>query len=164
VLRAPTEFPDLALAVQIAVADVNAPVAFQTQKIISRAGPDSPLTLGEAQWTDVAPKLIQLKLIEAFENAKLGASVSRPLDGGAPDFQLMLDLRRFEIDLGRHEAVLDLSARLVGKDGRVAAAKLFDATAPAATADGEAAAAALGKAFDEAAKGIVEWTVGAAGK
>jgi phospholipid/cholesterol/gamma-HCH transport system substrate-binding protein len=163
-LRAPTEFPDLALTTQIAVADVGAPVAFQTQKIVSRAGPDSPLVLGEAQWTDVAPKLIQLKLIEAFENAKLGASVSRPLDGGAPDFQLMLDLRRFEIDTNSHQATIDLSVRLVGKEGRVAAARIFSATAPSEAADGEKAAQALSHAFDAAAKEIVEWTVAAAAK
>ena len=163
-LRAPTDIPDLALSVQIAVADVSAPVAFQTQKIVSRAGPDSPFTVGEAQWTDVAPKLIQLKLIESFENAKLGASVSRPLDGGAPDFQLMLDLRRFEIDASAHQAVIELSARLVGKDGRVAAAKVFTAKAPSAASDGAPAAQALSEAFDAEAKEIVEWTVSAAGK
>jgi phospholipid/cholesterol/gamma-HCH transport system substrate-binding protein len=162
-LTAPRDFPKLAApAGQVAVAEITAPTAFQTQKIMSRATPDGPFTLGESQWTDATPKLIQLKLVEAFENAGLGGSVSRPLDSGQPDFQLLLDLRRFEIDLDSHQAKIELSARLAGKDGRVAAAKMFSAAAPAPVADGEAAAKALSAAFGEAAKQIVDWTAGAA--
>ena len=162
-LRAPSDFPSgLAIAAQIAVAEINAPVAFQTQKIISRAGPDQPLTLGEAQWSDSTAKLIQLKLLEAFENARLGESVSRPIDQGTPDFQLVLDLRRFEIDLKSKNAIVELFARLVGKEGRVAAAKLYQGESPCAAADGVAAADALSRAFDDVAKEIVVWTVASA--
>ncbi|MDE3174616.1 MAG: membrane integrity-associated transporter subunit PqiC [Pseudomonadota bacterium] len=159
-LRAPRDFSALTpISAQIAVADLAAPVAFQTQRIMSRAGPDSPLTLGEAQWTDATPKLLQLNLVEAFENAHLGGSVGLPLDSGAPDFQLMIELRRFEIDLAEHAAVIELAARLVGKDGRVAAAKLFHGASDSAASDGEAAARALGAAFGQVASQIVEWTV-----
>ena len=158
-LRAPRDFPPLpAPAGQIAVADATAPTAFQTQKILSRKTPESPFTLGEAQWTDVTPKLVQLKLVESFENAGLGGAVSRPIDSGQPDFQLLIDVRRFEIDLAAGEAVVELSARLAGKDGRIAAAKVFHATAPCTAPDGAAAAEGLSAAFDEAAKGIVGWT------
>ena len=158
-LRAPSDFPAYPpMNTQVSVADVVAPVAFQTQKIMSRTGPDSPITLGEAQWSDATPKLIQLKLVEAFENARLGRSVGLASDSGGADFQLMIELRRFEIDVGAREAVAELSARLVGKDGRVAATKLFRGSSSCAAGDGEAAALALSQAFAEAAKGIVEWT------
>ena len=158
-LQAPHDFPALAApAGQIAVAEVSAPTGFQTQKIISRSGPESPLTLGEAQWTDTTPKLIQLKLVEAFENAGLGGSVARTMDNGQPDLQLQVDLRRFEIDLAKSQAVVELSARLTGKDGRIVAAKLFHATAPGSAGDGAAAASALSAAFGEVAKELVAWT------
>ena len=162
-LRAPADFPEIAPpAGQVAVAEVSAPVAFQTQKIMSRASADGPITLGQAQWTDVAPKLIQLKLVEGFENAHLGGAVSRNFDSGQPDFQLILDLRRFEVDLFDKKAVVDLSARLVSKDGKVIAAKLFHGEAPCAASDGEKAAEALSQAFDGAAKEIVAWTAATA--
>lgn len=162
-LRAPSGLPEIAPpAGQVAVAEVSAPVAFQTQKIMSRASADGPIALGEAQWTDVTPKLVQIKLVEGFENAHLGASVSRSFDSGQPDFQLMLDLRRFEVDLFDKKAVVDLSARLLGKDGKVIAAKLFHGEAPCATRDGEKAADGLSQAFDEAARQIVEWTAATA--
>jgi len=162
-LRAPTDFPAIAPpAGQVAVADVSAPVAFQTQKIMSRASADGPIVLGEAQWSDVTPKIVQIKLVEGFENAHLGGSVSRLFDSGQPDFQLMLDLRRFEVDLFAKKAVVDLSARLVGKDGKVIAAKLFHGEAPCSAGDGEKAADGLSEAFDAAAKAIVEWTAATA--
>ncbi len=162
-LRAPGDFPAFPpMNAQVAVADVIAPVAFQTQRIMSRTGPDSPLTLGDAQWTDATPKLIQLKLVEAFENAHLGGSVGLPLDSGAADFQLLGELRRFEIDLAARAAVVELSARLVGKDGRVAAARIFSGSSDCAASDGEAAALALSRAFAEVARQVVEWTAGAA--
>jgi phospholipid/cholesterol/gamma-HCH transport system substrate-binding protein len=162
-LAAPKDFPATqAPEGQIAVGDVTAPVAFQTQKIMSRKTADGPITLGEAQWTDVAPKLLQLKLVEAFENAGLGGSVSRNFDSAQPDRQLLIDLRRFEVDLAPGRAVMEISARLVGKDGRVAATKVFRGEAPCAAGDGEAAAQGLSAAFGEVAKAVVEWT--AAGK
>ena len=162
-LRAPHEFPALAApARQIAVAEVAASTGLQTQRIMSRSGPESPLTLGDAQWTDTTPKVIQLKLVEAFENAGLGGSVGRTTDNGQPDLQLVIDLRRFEIDLAKGQAVVELSARLTGKDGRIAGAKLFGATSPCSASDGGAAATALSAAFGDAAKEIVVWTAEAA--
>jgi ABC-type uncharacterized transport system auxiliary subunit len=129
---------------------------------MSRAHPDGEITLGEAQWTDATPKLIQLKLVDAFENAGLGGSVSLAFDTGQPDYQLMLALRRFEVDLWDKKAVVEISARLVSRDGRVVAAKLFSGEAPCADADGEPAAEALGQAFDPMAKAIVAWAADAA--
>jgi phospholipid/cholesterol/gamma-HCH transport system substrate-binding protein len=162
-LRAPTDFAPVAPPnVPVAVVDISAPVAFQTQRIMSRTGPDSPLTLGEGQWIDATPKLIQLKLVEAFENAHLGGIVGLPVESSAADYQLLIELRRFEIDLGEKKAVLDLSARLVAKDGRVAAAKLFRGSSDGAASDGEPAAQALGGAFAEVARQLVEWTAASA--
>lgn len=158
-LRAASDFAETppSLTAQIAVADITAPVALHTQKILSRAGPDRPFVLGESQWTDEAPKLIQLKLIESFENAHLAGSVSGPLEQGAPDYQLMIEMRRFEIDLSARQAIVDLSVRLIGKDGRVARARIFDSQAACAFADGAPAAAALGRAFQQVATAIVAW-------
>jgi phospholipid/cholesterol/gamma-HCH transport system substrate-binding protein len=162
-LAAPKDFPATPTPpVQIAVAEIAAPVAFQTQKIMSRARPEGAITLGEMQWTDATPKLIQLKLVDAFQNAGLGGSVGLAFDSGQPDYQLMLELRRFEVDLWEKKAVMEVSARLIGKDGRVAAAKLFSGEAPCAVADGEPAAEALAQAFGKTAKAIVAWTVEAA--
>ena len=158
-LVAPAAFaPPPPLTVQVAVADVSAPTSLQTQRIAHRNGPDAPFVLGEAQWTDEAPKLIQIKLVEAFENAQLGAWVVRATDTGAPDFRLSVDLRRFEIDLGSRQAVVELFVRLVGKDGRVAKAENFRSEAPCESADGPQAAAALSMAFEQTARAIVEWT------
>ncbi len=158
-LAAPKTFPAMPQpSGQIAVAEVTAPVGFQTQKIMSRAREGGVITLGEMQWTEATPKLIQLKLVDAFQNAGLGGAVGLAFDSGQPDFQLLLELRRFEIDLWEKKAVVEISARIVGKDGRVAEAKLFSAAAPAAVADGEPAAEALSQAFGETAKAIVAWT------
>ncbi len=150
--------PPSPLTVQVAVSEVSAPTSLQTQRISHRSGLDAPFVLGEAQWTDDAPKLIQIKLVEAFETAHLGAWVVRATDAGVQDFRLMVDLRRFEIDLGSRQAVVELFVRLVGKDGRVAQAENFRSEAPCGSADGPPAAAALSTAFAQVAIGIVKWT------
>jgi len=159
-LVAPDSFPGAPpeLKAHVSVAEIGAPAALHTQKVMRRDGSNKPLVLGEAQWMDETPKLIQIKLVEAFENAHLGGEVSRAFDQAAPDFQLMIDLRRFEIDTSARRAIVEFSARLVGKDGRVAQEKLFRSDAPCEVGDGLPASQALSQAFARAAVDLVEWT------
>jgi hypothetical protein len=62
--------------------------------------------------------------------------------GGASDYSLHVDVRRFEVNVTDNVARIEMSARIVSdRTGRPVAAKVFSATTPAdRTADGKALA------------------------
>jgi ABC-type uncharacterized transport system auxiliary subunit len=83
---------------------------------------------------------------------------SRPLDGLNADFQLVTEIHKFDLVAAPNPtAEVEFSARLLGADGKVVAAKVFQAEEPAKGADAAAAAAALDAAFGRLAIELVVW-------
>lgn len=158
-LNAPTDFPpgEKQGPGQVVVADVGATVMFETQKLLIKTTPEGPFVLGDAQWADSLPKLVQKKVIETFENAHYLNSVVRPTEQGTPEYQLILDIRSFEIDEADHRAVVELAARLIGQDGHVIDAQILRGVASTSALDGTEAVEALTKAFGAAARDLVDW-------
>ena len=105
------------------------------------------------------PRLLQTRLLQSFENARLLRFVSRPDGRVVAQYSLNTEIRRFDMDLSRGEAVVEISVKLVEEGaGRIAAAKIFNARAPVAGDD--AAPAALDAALGEVMGQIVLWTAG----
>ena len=78
-------------------------------------------------WADSIPKLLQARLIESFENYDIAHAPLRTADVGQADFQLLIDVRRFRIAMDSEPvAEIGLSARIVDKDGKVVASRLFE--------------------------------------
>jgi cholesterol transport system auxiliary component len=101
--------------------------------------------------------------VQSFENAHLLASVGRADSRIAAPFALTSEIRRFEIDVARGEAVVEISAKLVAdQSGRIVAAQLFSASVPGSASDGAAAAAALDAALTSVMSQIVVWAAGRA--
>jgi phospholipid/cholesterol/gamma-HCH transport system substrate-binding protein len=106
--------------------------------------------------------VLQARALQSFENAGLLRQASRPLDGLNADFQLVTELRKFDLVTGANPtAEVKFSARLLSAEGKVAAAKVFQAQEPAKGTDAAAAAAALDAAFGKLATELVLWTAGA---
>lgn len=160
-LTAAKAFPpnETRLRGQLAVAEPTAIVMFDTQKLLLRKGETERSPIAEnAQWSDTLPKLIQAKIIQSFENANGLGAVGRAIEGSPADFQLLIDIRSFEVVAGAQPAAnVELSARLLGEGGRVLGAKLFHATAPSSATEASAVAAALNDAFGKAARELVLW-------
>lgn len=160
-LTAPRNFPDLPKppAAQLGIADPTAVLALDTQKIVVRGGEGEQPSIPNAQWSDNTPKLILARLIQSFENANYMA-VSRASDNFTADRQLAVDIRKFWLSTSPSpSAEVELGAKIVS-DGRIVEARVFRATAPAKGVDAASAAAALDKAFNEAARELVVWTLG----
>ena len=105
------------------------------------------------------PLVFQSKVIQSFENASLMRETSRPVDGLNADFQLMTEFRKFEVVAGpQPTAEVEVSAKLVGADGKIIAAKIFQSGEPATGTDAAAAAMALDAAFGRLATELVVWT------
>ncbi len=144
----------------LAVAEPNAEGPLDSERIVIRTGPDQLAYLAGAKWTDTLPSLLQAKIIASFENARLMKSVVRP--GGASDYSLHVEVRRFEVNVTDNVARIELAARIMSdRTGRPVAAKVFGATAPAErTADGKAAEA-LDAALAVVLRQMVSWTAAA---
>jgi len=162
-LTAPRSFP-AALKIpsgQLVVADPSVVVALDTQKILIQSDAGEGPSAAEAQWSDSIPKLVQARIVQSFENASY-MRVARPLDGFAADRQLLIDIRQFQVlSSAGPAAEVELSAKLVGDNGRIAAARIFRASVPVTPADAAVAAAALDQAFGKVATELVVWTLAA---
>ena len=141
----------------LAIAEPIADGPLDSERIVIRTGPDQLAYLSGAKWAGNLPSLLQSKIIASFENAHLVKSVVRP--GGASDYSLHVDVRRFEVDVIDNLARVELSARLVSdRTGRPVAARIFSATTPAdRTADGKAAQA-LDATLANLLRQMVSWT------
>jgi phospholipid/cholesterol/gamma-HCH transport system substrate-binding protein len=161
-LIAPRKFPalDKTPRGQLAVPEPTAVIMFETRKIIVRPSGSEGPTFANAQWSDSVPKLLQAKIIESLENANFLRAVSRATEGIAADYQLLIDIRSFQISmLPDPIADVEFSAKIVA-NGRIINAKVFHATVPTKAIDAPMAVAALSEAFGKAATELVLWASG----
>ena len=131
---------------------------FEADRIIVREGGGSLSFLGGGQWADRLPRLIQTRIIQSLENSGRLRSVSRPGDKVTADYQLISEIRAFDIQTATGEAVVDLSLKLVADGtGRVAAARIFTARVPVQKVDAGSGAQALDQALVTVLGDIVRW-------
>lgn len=148
---------------QLVVAGSTALQVLDTERIVVEPQPGQITYLGKAQWADRLPALFQARLIQSFENASRGRAVGRPGDAINADYTLLTDIRAFGLQTFGEgpEAVVEVSARIVSAStGRIVAAKVFTARAPAAGTSGPDATSALDAASDQVFVDIVTWTGG----
>lgn len=162
-LVAPKNLAPLAKPVrgQLAVREPTAPILFDSQNILARGknGSTAPLTGG--RWSDNLTKLLQARIIQTFENANLAGAVDRQADEVKADYRLTTEIRSFQLTTaGAPVGDVELSAKILGDDGKIVAAKIFHASAPAEGIDAAAAAAALNEAFRQIAADLVTWVGG----
>jgi phospholipid/cholesterol/gamma-HCH transport system substrate-binding protein len=143
---------------QIVIGTPTAVVALQTQRLLTRS-PDGEISpAGTMQWSDALPTLLQQKVSQSFDDAKLVTTLVAPSDFGKDDRQLQLDLRRFDILTGPDRtAEVVFSAKLLSGDGHVVATRLFEGKAPSADADEAASVKALNAAFGTAIVDLGAW-------
>lgn len=143
----------------IEVAVPNALQNLDTEKIVVEPSPGVVTYLSDAQWSDRLPKLLQARIVEAFENGARIRTVARAGERVNADVQLVTDIRQFGIE-GK-DAVVELSVKLIGaRGGRINAAKVFTARVPAPVTSGGAAASALNQALATVLVDLVRWTAG----
>ena len=139
------------------VAQPTAVQALDSDRLIVKDSSGALSFLGGAQWADRVPNLVQTRLIQTFENGSRIAAVGRPGERIVPDFQLNTDIRAFNIDAASGQAVVEITAKLIGdRTGKVQRAKLFSARVPAG-ADGAGAAQALDQALSQVLIQIARW-------
>jgi phospholipid/cholesterol/gamma-HCH transport system substrate-binding protein len=159
-LTAPRSFPafEKPQVADLSVAEPTVAFALGQDKIFVRDGGGlSPIT--DARSIDMLANLIQSRVIQSFENASFLSNVGRPVDGQTASFQLVLDIRNFEIVASPERlANVEFTAKVLGAEGRVIATQVFQLSAPAKDVTAPVAAAALDAAFGSAMSELVVWT------
>src|SRR6266513_4589057 len=111
---------------QLAIPEPTAVAMLETQRMLFSPAIDYA-GFADFLWADSIPKLLQARLIDSFENYDIAHAPLRAADVGQADFQLLIDVRRFQLAVESAPAVeIELSARLVDKNGKVIASRLFE--------------------------------------
>jgi phospholipid/cholesterol/gamma-HCH transport system substrate-binding protein len=85
--------------------------------------------------------------------------VSRARDGASGDYQLILDIRTFQISKASEPATaeIDFIAKLIDKDGKIVNASTFQGNAPVEGDGAQAYVNAIDKVFAKLAGELIGW-------
>jgi cholesterol transport system auxiliary component len=143
---------------QIIIYEPNVIAIYDSERVVIKGINQGFSYLPNTQWADRLPKLVQSRLIQSFENTNSYKSVGRPSDRISASAVLTTDIRRFEILEDSREAVIEISAKLVGQSsGRIETTRIFTSRAPVTSIDGSGSTAALDAALQIALSQIVNW-------
>ena len=146
---------------QVLIAEPSALKALDGQNIVIKPAPGVIQYLKGAQWADRLPKVVQARLAETFQKSGRFGGVGKPGEGLAIDYQVIVDIRAFEVSVEAGDgADIELFVRVLNdRNGVVKASRTFEASAAGRRRQGnDAYVAALDAAFGEAAVDIVKWS------
>ena len=146
---------------QILIPEPAALKSLDSEQVVIRVSPSEIQYLARSQWGDRLPRLVQSKLVEAFENSGRLGGVGKPGQGLAIDYQVVTNIRAFEVDTsGADVARVEISVKILNdRNGTVRAQQVFSANAAVSGSDNRAFIAALDRAFAKVAGEIVEWSL-----
>jgi cholesterol transport system auxiliary component len=145
---------------QVLIAEPSALKALDGQNIVISTAPGTIEYLKGAQWADRLPRVVQVRLADTFQKSGRFGGVGKPGEGLAIDYQVIVDIRAFEVRVGQGDsASVELFVRVLNdRNGVVKASRAFKAAAPLSGAGNDAFVAALDAAFGAAAADIVDWS------
>jgi phospholipid/cholesterol/gamma-HCH transport system substrate-binding protein len=151
--------PERAPSWLLVVPEPTTLMGFNTDKILLQLSGGESVPVANARWGDNLPILVQAKVIQSFENAGYTKSISRTRDGVTGDYQLLIDIRSFQISTASEPATaeIDFVAKLVDKDGKIINASTFQRNASVKGADSQAYVNAIDGVFAKLASDLVAW-------
>lgn len=161
-LTAPQSFPGLTggSRAQILILEPSALKILDSQEIVVKPSAAEVEYLGQSQWSDRLPKLVQAKLIETFENTNRVRAVAKPGEGLVIDYQVVSDIRSFEANVGASkQASVSISVKLVSdRTGKVVRSNVFTESVALSGSGSLDIVLGLDAAFDRVATKLVKWT------
>jgi cholesterol transport system auxiliary component len=147
---------------QILIPPPTALQALDSNQIVIRVSSSEIQYLGKSQWSDKLSKMVQSKLVEAFENTGKLGGVGVPGQGLAIDYQIVTDIRSFEINAsgGQKTAIVEISEKILNdRTGTVKAQNVFRKVVPVSGGSNPDFVRALDAAFAGVAGELVDWTL-----
>ena len=150
---------------QVLVAEPVAVQALSAQRILVKEETGAVSALGEGQWADSLPRLVQTRLIQTLENTAGIRSVARANSGVSGDVQLTTEIRAFQVAVPSNQAIVEISAKLVSdREGRVVTGRVFRAGVPVAQVNAATVAPALDQALSIVLVDMARWIGGASAR
>jgi phospholipid/cholesterol/gamma-HCH transport system substrate-binding protein len=150
------------LGKHVAVMEPTALLMIDNEKILSQPATGELAPLDNARWGDALPRLLQARVVQSFENAGYLGEVNRPIDTLTPDYQLLLEIRKFQIvEKPEPAASVQVTAKIVSNDGQLVASQIFTQLLHLDTIALPEAAKGLDRAFGMMVSELIPWTVAA---
>ena len=151
--------PKKSIKGQFVIPEPSTILLYDTQRILFMPPGNDPPGFSNAQWSDSLPKLIQTKLIQSFENYDSAHAPLAALEGSQAEYQLIIDIRAFQVNTTSEPvAEISLSAKLLGKNGRLITSRVFAEKNKLSAMDPASATAAFSRTFEVVSRDIVAWT------
>jgi len=148
---------------QLVVETPESASGLATSRIAVKQKPTTLDYYARAEWTDLAPRLIQTKLIESFENSGKIVSVGREGSGLRSDYILKSELRHFEAQLYDSKNPLIrvvINVKLVKMPQReIVANRPFERTKEVDAANIDQLVEGFDEALGGVLKRVVEWSI-----
>lgn len=143
---------------QILIAEPQALKTLDSQNIVVQTDALTIRYLDKAQWSDRLPRLVQVRLAQAFQNTGRFKGVGLPGQGLAIDYQIVTEIRSLGVDATGNAAVVSIAVKILNdRNGVVASEEVFTSRAAASGAGNEAYVAAIDAAFESVTRDIVAW-------
>lgn len=148
---------------QLVVLRPNAERLLNSARIMVRPTPGEVQVYKDVTWAQPAPDILQDTLVHTLEDSRKLAGVIRRGGGIAGDYDLAMDIRRFDADYAggaTPSAVIEVSASLIHNgDNRIVGTQLFRHATPA----GSTAIADVNRAFEQSLSDVTRdisgWTL-----
>ncbi len=147
---------------QVLIAEPSALKSLDGQNIVIRPAPGVIQYLKGAQWADRLPKVIQARLAESFQRSGSFGGIGKPGEGLAIDYQVITEIRAFQVDVGQGStADVEIFVKVLNdRNGVVRASRSFESSVPVGGGKGnDDYIKALDTAFGNVAEEIVGWSV-----
>ncbi|MBB1472849.1 membrane integrity-associated transporter subunit PqiC [Luteimonas sp. MC1782] len=148
---------------QLAINPPSAARTVDTFRIAVRPSPGELQVYSGASWARSPTDMVEEVVLRTLEDSGHIAGVSRRGSGVAPDYRLLLDLRRFEADYaGRATpaATIELHAKLLhARSQGIVASRTFTVAEPAAGTDVATVAATFTTALEALGRDVSGWTL-----
>lgn len=147
---------------RLAVREPRALQLLDSERIVYRPTPVLVTYYSGAQWSDRLPKLFEARLVEAFGSVGRVSTVTRSVDGLNVDYQLLSEIRQFEVvnQNGRDIARISIFVQIVlDTRSRALAGRLFEAELPIEGGGAKAGISALNSGLSMILTDVVRWTL-----
>lgn len=144
---------------QLVIDEPTAVRSLDTDRILVKSGARVAYYKGAA-WSDRLPRLMQARMVEAFQNAGLVSAVGSRADRLDADYELTTQVQSFdvEVDGSSARAHASLFVKVInGDSGRMVASRTFGSRVASSPNDAEQMVASLNQAFDEVIRQVIPW-------
>jgi cholesterol transport system auxiliary component len=160
-----TDFPHRLPPVKwsLVVDEPTAARQIDTSRIALMSGPFRVEYYADVEWTDTAPAMVQLLLMQSFQNTGRLPVVAPTRQTLVTDFLLLSNLRKFQVEndaSGTPQATVALDVTLLQMPRRtpVATARFEEAT-PVNSKSTETVTAAFDSSLGDVMRRVVDWTL-----